>query len=425
MTEVANPWSTVSQAWGHPWHAMCSYLGSFPAAMARSLISTLSDEGDRVLDPFCGRGTTLLEARLLRRRAFASDLNPLATAITRAKNVRVSLDDALSRICDLERRFDLPLYLPEALAQNENILLIYHPNTLARLCYLRRRLLNSEKPVDQFLIGLILGIMHGSERKDGSSSYASVSMPNTFSMPPRYVRRFVQLNGLKRLDRDVFGLMETKLQRLFRHGEPVGPVGVVCHANAKAISRMENFGQHAGEIDLILTSPPYLNVVEYAKQNWIRMWFLEGGASSDLCKLDDTLSLSGWLDLMDEVTVQFRKLLRNGGVIVLVIGDVSRSTNSIVSPAREFIRRCHHRQEFPYVGMINDYSGVGEKTTRVWKRTKGQATSVDRIVILSESVPAFRMDRIQQSLFEIPIHDAFPIDATQLAEQASSFAGLS
>ncbi len=68
---------------------------------------------------FCGRGTTLLEARLLGRRPLAPDLKPLATAVTRAKNVHASFDEAANRLSQLERGFDLPLYLLEALAQSE------------------------------------------------------------------------------------------------------------------------------------------------------------------------------------------------------------------------------------------------------------------------------------------------------------------
>ena len=69
------------------------------------------------------------------------------------------------------------MYLPEDLAQPDEIHLIFHPRTLAQLCY---------------LIGCVLGVMHGGERKDGTSGYLSISMPNTFSMSPDYVRRFVQ-----------------------------------------------------------------------------------------------------------------------------------------------------------------------------------------------------------------------------------------
>ena len=52
--------------------------------------------------------------------------------------------------------------------------------------------------------------MHGGERKDGTSGYLSISMPNTFSMSPEYVRRFVQTKELNRVKRNVFDILKEK-----------------------------------------------------------------------------------------------------------------------------------------------------------------------------------------------------------------------
>lgn len=166
------PWSRLPQSWGHPWHPMCSYLGTFPAGLARSLIAMLSDEGDVVLDPFAGRGTTLLESRVTRRIPLASDLNCIALAPARAKNVSVTFDQVLSRIASLERAYDTQLYLPEAQVEPDEIQLIFHTRTLAQLCFLRWCLVPARDDVDRFLIGAALGILHGAERQDGGSSYA-------------------------------------------------------------------------------------------------------------------------------------------------------------------------------------------------------------------------------------------------------------
>src|SRR5689334_23953235 len=122
---------------------MCSYLGTFPAALARSLITMLTDEGDVVVDPFSGRGTTLLECRLTGRKALASDLNPIAIALTRAKNASTSLGRVLKRVRELEAGYDPLLYEPEAQVEWDDIRLIFHLKTLAELCYLRRKLLAS------------------------------------------------------------------------------------------------------------------------------------------------------------------------------------------------------------------------------------------------------------------------------------------
>ena len=51
-------WKDQQRLWGHSFHPMCSYLASFPAALAHAFIARYSRPGDVVLDPFSGRGTT-------------------------------------------------------------------------------------------------------------------------------------------------------------------------------------------------------------------------------------------------------------------------------------------------------------------------------------------------------------------------------
>ena len=64
---------------------MCSYLASFPAALAHAFIDRYSRPGDVVLDPFSGRGTAPLQACAEGRIGVGNDLNPLAYLLTAAK----------------------------------------------------------------------------------------------------------------------------------------------------------------------------------------------------------------------------------------------------------------------------------------------------------------------------------------------------
>ncbi|RYE55555.1 MAG: restriction endonuclease, partial [Sphingobacteriales bacterium] len=168
------PWSKLNIRDFDPWHSMCSYLGAFPPTLASYFIKYFSNEGDVVMDPFSGRGTTALEAKILGRETIATDLNPIAIALTEAKNVSLDKQEVLDRIDELERKYDPALYQPEASAQPDNIHLIFNPRTLAQLCYLKRRFLKSSRLVDKFLVGVTLGVLHGGERADGSSGYASI-----------------------------------------------------------------------------------------------------------------------------------------------------------------------------------------------------------------------------------------------------------
>jgi hypothetical protein len=418
------PWSGLSPRWGHPWHPMCSYLGAFPAALAHSFIAMLTEPKDIVLDPFSGRGTTLLEARATSRVPLASDLNPIAIALTRAKNTCVTYEAVAARINEIGERYDPLLYLPEAQVESDEIRLIFHDRTLAQLCYLRRQLISSFDDVDVFLVGVVLGIMHGSERQDGSSGYASISMPNTFSMAPDYVRRYVEINRLQRVERDVFAMLRRKVSRLFDRADQLTTVGVVAQLDAKELSTASDFVPYLGRVKLVLTSPPYLDVVNYARQNWIRCWFLRVGASDINSELDDNLTLQSWLEFMAKVLEQLQVMVARDGVLVFVIGDVARSSRSVMPIAREFLRRIQHEGRFSYVGCLSDHLEIGAKTTRIWGDTKGQATTVDRIIILSNTRPEFKAERLHHVFPDLPNLDWHSeLNADRLELMARDFAG--
>jgi hypothetical protein len=78
-------WKDQPRLWGPALHPMCSYLASFPAALAHAFIGRYSRRGDVVLDPFSGRGTTPLQACAEGRIGVGNDLNPLAYLLTAAK----------------------------------------------------------------------------------------------------------------------------------------------------------------------------------------------------------------------------------------------------------------------------------------------------------------------------------------------------
>lgn len=387
LENFITPWAKQNAREYDSWHSMCSYLGAFPAPLANYFIKYFTKKGDIVFDPFSGRGTTALEARIQDRKSIATDLNPIALALSRAKNASLTKEEIFARIAELERKYDSSLYQQEAKAQPEEIHLIFHPRTLAQLCYLKRKLLKSEKPIDQYLIGISLGTLHGGERANGTSGYASIDMPNTFSMSPDYVRKFVQTNNLNRIFHDMFTILREKTERLYKKHSGLKQSGVVVKADAKKLSKVDELKPFHKKVSLILTSPPYLGIVNYAKQNWIRSWFLDEDPLKVSEELDDDLNLEEWINFSKEVVVELKKFLKKDGVAVFVIGDVAKSKTSVIPLAREFALMIREEKLFKNVWCINDAISDTDKTTRIWADSKGKATATDRVIFLSDINP--------------------------------------
>jgi len=70
-------------------HNFHTYPAKFIPQIPKSTIKALTKEGDIILDPFCGCGTTLVEAKLLNRNAIGVDLNPIATLVSKAKTYKI------------------------------------------------------------------------------------------------------------------------------------------------------------------------------------------------------------------------------------------------------------------------------------------------------------------------------------------------
>src|SRR5680860_1285283 len=100
VEEYITPWAKKNDS--DPLHSLCSYLGAFPPTLANYFIKYFTDKNDLVFDPFSGRGTTILESRMLGRKSFGSDLNPIALALSNAKSNYVKKEDVINRINDLQ-----------------------------------------------------------------------------------------------------------------------------------------------------------------------------------------------------------------------------------------------------------------------------------------------------------------------------------
>lgn len=108
----------------------------FPPQLPNVFIRWLTEPGDVVYDPFSGRGTVPLEALLAGRRAYASDANPLAAALSAAK-VRIPASSRLrARITQLENRF-APASIDEV---PDHIRMLYSEPTLRQLVFLKAEL---------------------------------------------------------------------------------------------------------------------------------------------------------------------------------------------------------------------------------------------------------------------------------------------
>jgi hypothetical protein len=379
-------WRELPKRWGHPWHAMCSYLAMFPPALPRYFIEQCSRPGDVVFDPFSGRGTTALEACVANRIGVGSDANPLAVLLTKAKVQPPSLDEALERVADLSSSFRRSV--PKVAAPPEIEMLFDGRRTLPQLLHIRGAL-RRNSTVDDFLLATLCGILHGNHPSDPRQARTlSISMPNTFSMAPAYVARFIRQHHLRKYPFDVFALLVRRLRHLHREPPPIG------QGRASLLdSRRTDSILPKGSVSLVVTSPPYLRVVRYGKFNWIRLWMmgesveavdehLQVERTDKRLGLSDQLRLPSYCDFMRATLEQCETLMRPGGTAVFVIGDVESKDGGSINLAAEVWKSARRHVGLQLVDILEDEIDLRSKVTRIWGNRRGHATKVDRILIL-------------------------------------------
>jgi hypothetical protein len=412
---LVSEWKDQQRLWGHSFHPMCSYLASFPAALAHAFIARYSRPGDVVLDPFSGRGTTPLQACAEGRIGVGNDLNPFAHLLTAAKIEPATRAQTSTRLAQLRLAWNAHaaswLALGECVAATpeapgalvpaagsgvspddgvervpHEVALAFHPRTLGQLLFVRTTLRLDDR-TDRFLAAALTGILHGK-----SASYLSALMPNTFSMAPRYVRDFAARTAFASPERDVFDGLSKKLDRLFRQPPPsiegIALLGDARDMAPPVLAALRGRGR-PDRARLVVTSPPYLRVVKYGYYNWLRTWFLGFDARDIDATLDDAHHREPFLAFMRDVLAGMRPVLAEDAVVVLVIGDVEtdrgRRIRGGVDLAARVWEAAAEPEGYRLAGVSLDSVAANRKMTKLWGDEAGQATKTDRILVLGAS----------------------------------------
>lgn len=297
----------------HPLHSICPYFAMFPEDFVERHVLAHTKAGELVFDPFSGRGTTVFQSLLLNREAAGTDINPVAACISGAKADAPDLLSVLERIGHLEKNYRAPDVgqMPHFFSK------CFHAATLPQVLYLRSGLRWSVDKVDRFIAAMALGALHGESHR--SKNYFSNRMPRTISTKPEYSVRWWDAKGLLAPDRDVFLILRDLAKFRLDRDLPASR-GSVILADARRASQVHP--SLNGQVKLVVTSPPYVDMTDYAEDQWLRLWFL-GGSDHPRPRsyADDrhTQKQAYWT-FLTEVWSGLSDLLADRAVIVVRIG---------------------------------------------------------------------------------------------------------
>ncbi|AYN43531.1 site-specific DNA-methyltransferase [Streptomyces dangxiongensis] len=221
-------------------------------------------EATRVLDPFCGRGTTLYAARLVGLPSVGIDINPVAASIAQAKLIQVT-PGAVVRLA----RQILGGAMQGKAPEGDFWQWCFERETLRELVTLRESLLEMTTPTAAMLRAVMLGILHGPRNKN-LPSYLSNQMPRTYASKPAYAVKFWAQRDMQPVRVPTLEVIERRAKRLL-DAAPLAQGGKVYLGDS--VETLDGLRQ---KFDLVVTSPPYYGMRTYVSDQWLRSWFLGG-----------------------------------------------------------------------------------------------------------------------------------------------------
>jgi DNA modification methylase len=321
---ASNTLSTISP---HLWNGSClssesnlhqiaPYIGKMKSTIARTLIETYSSPGDMVCDPFVGSGVVALECLIAGRGIIATDINPYAITLTKAKLTAPStVVEALKKTAHYLDKMELLANKMVLDKIPEWIKAFFHSQTLRELLALTK-LLRQDR--EYFLLACLLGILH--HRRPGFLSY-----PASHLVPYLLTRKFPRQEFPELYEyRAVAPRLRKKIQRVYRKFPNIDPV-IPRKCELKDAT---NLDLPKDSIDVVITSPPYMNALDYARDNRLRLWFL-GVTNYSRYDKRAANNCQKFLNLMKQCLENIKYALRSGGRCILVIGEVNRSKKSI------------------------------------------------------------------------------------------------
>ncbi|MYD30018.1 MAG: hypothetical protein F4201_02850 [Nitrospira sp. SB0677_bin_15] len=287
-------------------HQLSPYIGKLKSVIAKDLILKYSQPGQLVVDMFCGSGTVPLEAARLGRRIFASDTSQYAVTLTKGKlYAPTRIESALADIDRLLKRVE-SLPMPDLRSVPRWVRAFFHPRTLKEILRLSEFLRNEQH---YFLLASLLGILH--HQRPGFLSY-----PSSHLVPYLRSNKFPRAAYPELYEyRPVAVRLRAKVERALKRPPRNSCHGLVDDIRKSAVESVNL----PDAIDCVITSPPYMNTLDYGRDNRLRLWFL---GESHMEAMDRALSdLLGFTNAIKALAKQLQQKMRRGGYCIFVIGE--------------------------------------------------------------------------------------------------------
>lgn len=305
-------------------HGWFPYPAKFPASAVAPLIEEYSAAGDTVLDPFCGSGTVLLEATRLGRAALGLELNPAAAVVARAKARRYTAHDVerlrLVRhaVASAEEHYDdlIASTASAELPKYHNVALWFRRDMLRELASIRKAFLypHDRTHIADLLWTAFFRILIPCSNQDNDTRYTAVKKP--------WLRPGAALEMFR-------GVLDEFVADIRAEGKPAGVQSDATVLTGDSLELMASVAPCS--IDVVVTSPPYINTYDYYLYHKHRLfWYgidprtirkIEVGNHHRIDTMTRERAVREYETYLAHLSTELGRVLRPEGRAIFLIGD--------------------------------------------------------------------------------------------------------
>ncbi len=290
-----------------------SYRACFKGELPNFFIKLLTVSGDTVYDPFNGRGTTTVEAALLHRKVIGNDINPLSAMLSEPRLWVPDLTALEERIKSIP--FDYRL------KADIDLSMFYEKRTESEIVSLKKYFLKkgNDTPLDRWIR------MVATNRLTGHSKnfFSVYTMPPNLSVSQKRQVKINKQKGQKPAYKNVKEIILKKSKDLLKDmdsdiaSQLKKIAASSCFLNKDARDTPEI---KSNSVQLTVTSPPFLNIVQYADDNWLRNWF--NGIDPSKVNITMSKNVADWSSIMLDVLRELYRITKVGGFVAFEVGEV-------------------------------------------------------------------------------------------------------